>query len=144
MRTIPTAAELRIGPAKGELDAVVDLGDGGITRDKQVSADQAADRTGTDAELVDVRQVGIEHTASHNTRAVDRGALPMGNFGVRAAVIPSALRDPTVGGRRAALHPVAMRAAPSHPQSPTIILYMGDDHSPTPLLDSPRDRSTYR
>jgi hypothetical protein len=69
------ALEVRVGPAEGAQDEVVQKSDRGITADEEAVPDQRTGCTEANPELVDLGR-GNGHTAPHDTRAADRGAVP--------------------------------------------------------------------
>ncbi len=70
------AVQVGIGPAEGELDGGVKLGDSRFSGDQQAAPDQRADSVEPDAELVDNRWVGGGHTTPCSTEATGQGAVP--------------------------------------------------------------------
>jgi hypothetical protein len=70
------AVEVGVGPIEGSLEEVVELGDRGITADKEVTPDERADPAKAAAELVDVGEGGSDYTTPRDTQAADRGAVP--------------------------------------------------------------------
>src|SRR5689334_15265635 len=78
------AVQVGIGPAEGELDGGVKLGDSRSTGDQQAAPDQRADSVEPDAELVDNSWVGGGHIAPRSTEATGQDAVPSWEWRERA------------------------------------------------------------
>src|SRR6266498_3624883 len=70
------AVQMGVGPAEGDLDAGVQLGDGRRIGHQQPAPDQRADSVEPDAELVASSGVGRGHTAPRSIHAGGQGAVP--------------------------------------------------------------------
>src|SRR5215813_5511676 len=69
------AVHMGVGPAEGDLDDGVQLGDGCRITHQQVAPDQRADSVETDAELVDRSSSGDGHAAPRSSQAAGQGAV---------------------------------------------------------------------
>jgi hypothetical protein len=88
------AVQMGVGPAECALDMIVEKGDRDITTDEEAAPDERTDGAKANAEPVDLRPGGDGHTAPHDIRATDRGAVLSGRRREKhyLAIIPKVRR----------------------------------------------------